>query len=471
MQAAEPVPRQLSNSPRAAGTLFGRLAERWRWYHFYFLLALFDLAVILASISFYYQSLHTYRLALEALTAVGAKQSWVTDLRVAVVKLNAPGNDIFESRELETERRRFTDLRGRVHQLLEGKPLHDPALHDFERRLATMVRTEEELFSTFDALSSVPRNSEDEQALFDRATARMAAMDRAQANALTALIDVEQSLRAEQQALLERYERSLERNVLAERYFFATVGVALLGMFLFGRTLQRANDQMMADRRRVADERQAHLVAIGEVCATVAHGLSNPLAGICAAAQVAREQAGAGPLSEMLDDIVSESRRLDERARRLLDFSRPLEPHLVPCDVRSLLEGVIHSLQGSHKGSRLLAKDPDRLRIYADPDMLAEALYELGVNGIRAMNGEGTLTFEATGNGARTTIRVIDQGRGIPAPARSRLFELFFTTRQGGTGMGLATVRKLIQIQGGTVTLESTRAGRTVFLVELPVAV
>jgi signal transduction histidine kinase len=117
-----------------------------------------------------------------------------------------------------------------------------------------------------------------------------------------------------------------------------------------------------------------------------------------------------------------------------------------------------------------LVENPDRLRVNADADMLAEALYELGVNGIRAMDGQGALRFEATGRGARASIRVIDHGRGIPAAVRSRLFELFFTTRHGGTGMGLATVRKLIEVQGGTVTLESTEPGRTVFLVEIPVA-
>jgi signal transduction histidine kinase len=469
MQSVEAGPDQPEVLRRAAGIPLRQLAERWRWYHFYFLLALFDLAVILASIGLYYQSLRTYQLALAALTAVGAKQSWVTDLRVAVVELNAPGNDIFETRELEAERRRFGDLRGRVRRLLDGKPLADSALHDFERRLAAMVRAEEELFSIFAALLSTPHTAEDEQALFDRASARMAAMDRAQASALTALIDVERSLRTEQQTLLERYERDLERNVAAERYFFATVAVALLGMFFFGRTLQRANDRMMADRRRVEDERRAHLMAIGEVCATVAHGLSNPLAGICAAAQLARERVGAGPLSEMLDDIISESRRLDERARRLLDFSRPLHPRLVPCDVRELLQGVVLSLQRSHKSTSFMVENSS-LQINADADMLSEALYELGVNGIRAMDGQGALRFEATRNGARASIRVIDHGRGIPAAVRPRLFELFFTTRHDGTGMGLATVRKLIQVQGGTVRLESTQAGRTVFLVELPVA-
>jgi signal transduction histidine kinase len=460
----------VDGASRVPGLRLRRLAERWRWYHFYFVLAVFDLVVILASIGLYHQSLRSYQRSLAALTTLGAKQSWVTDLRAAVVELNAPGNDVFESRQLVVERKRFDDLRARVQRLLEARPLPAFALPDFEGKLAEMVDVEESIFSLFDALLSADGNPEDEKALFNRASARMATMDRAQADALKALGDVEQSLRSEQQGLLVNYEHSLRRNIVAQRYFFVTVAVALVGMFLFGRTLQRANEQMVADRRRILEERQAHLMAIGEVCATVAHGLSNPLAGIYAAAQLARERVGEGPLSEILEDIESESRRLGDRARRLLDFSRPLQPHLAAVDVRGLFEGVVRGLQSSHKNVHYAVDVVESLRLHADVDMLGEALHELGVNAIRAMGGEGTLRFEARRTDAMASIRVVDQARGVPAAIRPRLFELFFSTRPGGTGMGLATVRKLIQANGGTIVLESAGNEGTIFRVELPLA-
>jgi signal transduction histidine kinase len=100
--------------------------------------------------------------------------------------------------------------------------------------------------------------------------------------------------------------------------------------------------------------------------------------------------------------------------------------------------------------------------------MLWEALYELGTNGIRAMDNAGRLGLQATVSGEHVAIRVVDHGPGIPEAVRSRLFELFFTTRYGGTGVGLATVRKLVETQGGRVTLEQTGPTGTVFRIELP---
>jgi signal transduction histidine kinase len=298
----------------------------------------------------------------------------------------------------------------------------------------------------------------------------MAAMDRLQADALTVLAGVDTSLRLEQYRLLEEYRRQLALNVSAERYFFACVALALAGMFWFGRTLHRANERMAADRRRASEERHARLAAIGEVCATVAHGILNPLAGIRAAAEVARTESPGGELEQTLDDIVSEVSRLDVRARRLLDFSRPLEPELGRCDVLAVLAAVERSLEASRKDLEVVVTSHAPLVAQADETMLFEALAELGANGARAMRDRGCLRFDATADDGRVVIRIIDEGVGIPEAVRPRLFELFFTTRPGGTGLGLATVRKLVQIQGGTVDLESTGPAGSVFRVELPAA-
>ena len=84
------------------------------------------------------------------------------------------------------------------------------------------------------------------------------------------------------------------------------------------------------------------------------------------------------------------------------------------------------------------------------------------------MRDGGRLRMEAAPQDGRVVIRVVDEGIGIADAIRPRLFELFFTTRSGGTGLGLATVRKLVQAQGGTVDLESSGPSGSVFRIELP---
>jgi signal transduction histidine kinase len=434
-----------------------RIVERTRWYHFYFLLALFDLAVIVSSIALYHRSQRAFEDALAALNDVAGRARWAADLRRAVVEANAPGNDIFASRRPDDERARFTTLRARVDALMAATPsgLRESQFHT---HLNAMFQAEEDVFRLFG----------DGHALLEDASARMAAMDRHQADALEVLGGLETTLRGEQRALLEEYRTRLALNTSVERFFFASVAIALAGMFWFGRILYRANARMMAEQRRLTEERQGRLAAIGQVCAAVAHGILNPLAGISAAAQVAQDSGAGGPTPETLRDILDESRRLEQRARRLLDFSKPLEPHLERCDLAPLVDDVARSLQRGHEQVTLKVQVAPGLALLADADLLWEVLAELGANAMRAMNDAGTVHFTATPEHGRIVIRVRDEGPGISQAAQQRLFELFFTTRPEGTGMGLATVRKLIQLQGGRVELESTSAKGSTFRVEMP---
>src|SRR3989304_6337532 len=98
------------NSRQATGESFTPAEPgpiRWRWYHYYFLLAVVDLVVIAASFLLYHQTLNSYEVALHKLARTHVKQRWVASLRLLVVHLNAPGNDVFESRQVSTERARF----------------------------------------------------------------------------------------------------------------------------------------------------------------------------------------------------------------------------------------------------------------------------------------------------------------------------------------------------------------------------
>ena len=219
--------------------------------------------------------------------------------------------------------------------------------------------------------------------------------------------------------------------------------------------------------------RKERFAAIGELSAAVAHGLRNPLAGIRAAAQLAHETVSEKSAEEALGDMLSEVDRLDARVRTLLDFSRPFEPRLEEVDVVELLRVLSRGLATAARARGVelgLELSPGPVTVRVDPNLLEEAVQELAGNALRALEPGGSLRLSLGVEAERVAIRVTDTGRGIPAEVQQRVFDPFFTTRPDGTGMGLATVKKLVERQGGRVALDSSAAGRTVFRIELPLA-
>lgn len=230
------------------------------------------------------------------------------------------------------------------------------------------------------------------------------------------------------------------------------------------------NARSLEALRRAQEDlvRHERLAAIGELAGAVAHGIRNPLSGIQATAQVALEQ---GPTPDSLGAILEETARLDQRVRTLLDFSRPFEPKPRRTELRELLASVRRALAGRAEREAIaveLAAPETPVVVEVDPDYLEEAILELAGNALRVLEPGGRLTLRLREAPAGAVIRVEDTGPGIPEGVRHRLFDLFFTTRPGGTGVGLATVRKIVERQGGAVRLESSGEAGSVFCIELP---
>ncbi len=212
--------------------------------------------------------------------------------------------------------------------------------------------------------------------------------------------------------------------------------------------------------------RTERLAVIGEFAGAVAHGIRNPLSGIRAAAQIAREQAEGTAVAETLTGVLEESDRLEQRVRSLLDFSRPFDIEFQRVDLPVLLGAVRNTLSGQagRQGVKIsLQIDSDATVVESDPNYLEEALLELSANSLRAMREGGALQITAAVENESTVIRVCDNGAGIAPSVQGRIFELFFTTRGDGTGMGLATVKKIMSRLGGTVRLERSDPNGTTF--------
>lgn len=220
--------------------------------------------------------------------------------------------------------------------------------------------------------------------------------------------------------------------------------------------------------------RSARLAAVGEFAGSVAHGIRNPLAGIRAAAQLAHRQAGEGPLEEALAGVLSEADRLDQRIRSLLDFSRPQTPRPERIDLGELARTVAVTLEPHARAMGVevvVEAPPERVGCDCDPALLEEVLLELAGNALRSMSLRGgSLRLAARREGRRAVIDVSDTGNGIPPGVLDRVFDLFFTTRPDGTGMGLAMVKKIVESHGGETTVVRSDATGTTFRVALPAA-
>ena len=265
----------------------------------------------------------------------------------------------------------------------------------------------------------------------------------------------------------------------------ATFGssLAILG-FLLGRVIEgRRRDReqsavirtqmeaIRAARARLAQSEK--LAALGQLSATIAHEVRNPLAVIRSAAQSLGENVAAGDAEghRACQFITAEIDRLTNVVGSLLAFARPLrlEPRPVPVD--ELFDGALllaaPDLTRQHvRVARAPAATP--LRVHADVDLMRQVLVGLLINAIEAVGPDGEVSLDARSRDDVVEIEVSDSGPGVPAELRARIFEPFFTTRARGTGLGLPIARQIIEAHGGKLEVGEGRGGGACFIVRLP---
>jgi signal transduction histidine kinase len=172
--------------------------------------------------------------------------------------------------------------------------------------------------------------------------------------------------------------------------------------------------------------------------------------------------------------IADEIKRLDTAVQGFLGFSRPEELTLVAVPLRALCEDVARVVEPealAHNVSVENACPADLPRVYADQPMLRQAILNLALNAVQAMPGGGALRFAARRGPSRTVeLEVSDTGVGIAPEDLARIFDLYFTTREGGTGIGLSMVYRTVHLHDGTIEVQSTPGHGTTFKVQLPQA-
>lgn len=267
------------------------------------------------------------------------------------------------------------------------------------------------------------------------------------------------------------------------RIALVIAGVTLITLILHATMRQRA--QVRAAERRAElsglESRLSHasrVNALGEMASGMAHELTQPLTAILAQAQAARHLAARGEterVAGILEDVIGQTRRASAILERLRTWTRPRERNAEPIDVRECIrvaESLLAGQAAELDASLSVSVPPTPVPVEGDRVELEQVLFNLIRNALDAVAecpGVREVAIEAFLDGNLAIIDVSDTGPGISPEVRDRLFTPFVTTREGGTGLGLALSHRLVERAGGGLTLVEARGGAR-FRISLPLA-
>jgi len=175
---------------------------------------------------------------------------------------------------------------------------------------------------------------------------------------------------------------------------------------------------------------------------------------------------------ERVTRLQNECSRLVEVSNDFLRFTRVKDLALRPYDLRKVLEELVDFFEPMARSSNVRVNvflPADMPPVHLDPDLMKQALLNLMLNAQQAMPGGGELTLLAAAEGPWLVLHVIDTGAGIPPEAMENLFKPFFSTKPGGSGLGLPTARKVLEAHGGSLSAQSQPGRGTCFTMRLPI--
>lgn len=224
---------------------------------------------------------------------------------------------------------------------------------------------------------------------------------------------------------------------------------------------------------------QDKMSSLGRVAAGIAHEIRNPLSGINiylgTLEKMYDKQDNLEKVRKIFGQIKSASSKIESVIRRVMDFSKPSEPKFVLTDIKKPIEEAINlsSVTLRKRGIKLekaLAGDTQPCR--ADPNLIEEVVLNLITNAAEAMkNVEGTKKIEVTSSmeSNRVIVRISDSGPGVPLHLRDKIFDPFYTTKTGSTGIGLSLSHRIITDHGGSLNVAPSKWGGAEFKIEIPI--
>jgi signal transduction histidine kinase len=232
-------------------------------------------------------------------------------------------------------------------------------------------------------------------------------------------------------------------------------------------SLESINTQLQVSER---------LAALGRITTGVAHEVKNPLNSMRLWLENLKESLSGAPdngTQQAVQVLDKEIDRLDEVVKRFLDFTRPMEVRLEATQLAEVLQEVLEVAKPQLRKSRVQVAQllpMDVPEVYVDRALLKQAVLNLVLNAVEAMPNGGQLRLTLSRRAEMAEITVSDTGKGIPPENRQKIFQLFFTTRPGGSGIGLASTFRIVQLHNGSIDFTSEVGRGTTFRIELPLA-
>jgi PAS domain S-box-containing protein len=217
----------------------------------------------------------------------------------------------------------------------------------------------------------------------------------------------------------------------------------------------------------------ARLAAISRLTGGVAHEIKNPLQAITVHLELLRSKLAGETdvVAPEIETIAREIQRLDRVVKTFLDFTRPIELKMRDLEMETLAREVA-ALEGpsaGQQGVRIeLDAEPGEILVHGDPDLLKQAILNVVVNGVEAMKGGGRLGIELRQEGGECRLSISDEGVGIPPEIREKIFNLYYSTKGKGSGIGLAMTYRVVQLHNGTIDFTSEVGKGTTFRLRFP---
>ena len=211
---------------------------------------------------------------------------------------------------------------------------------------------------------------------------------------------------------------------------------------------------------------------MGELAAGLAHEIKNPLTGIKGAIEIIRDSlAPHHPHRQILGEVLSEVARIDRSVMNLLSYSKLKKPDFLKVDLVRLIETVISFLHkvADSKAIRLRLAAPCEVpHITGDENELKQLFMNMILNSLEAIEQHGNVwvnvKYPLDGH---ISVEVVDDGPGIPSDQLSKIFLPFFTSKKHGTGLGLATCKRIVTNHGGLIRVDSEPGKGTRFTIDL----
>jgi signal transduction histidine kinase len=273
----------------------------------------------------------------------------------------------------------------------------------------------------------------------------------------------------------------LRRDIIWRSLLFLSIAVVAITGFLLRqnyRLLTSQYDIIKEDVRRLEADRalNAKLAAMGELASGVAHEIRNPLNAISVITQrLEREfepKDGRVEYKELTAIVKNETERINNSIQQFLTLAKPPVLNKKPADLNECVRNAaaLFEPRANEKGCRMQL-DLNRLPVInIDSELCRQAILNLLENSLAVVDSDGKISIETRKEGKSCVLSVADNGPGIPDDQRERIFDLYYTTKPAGTGLGLPTVLRIVKEHGGRIEVLDNPGGGAVFRLEFPIA-